>query len=72
MLHLHSLIYRRVMRDHKRTTLAVVMMVSAPSLAACAFPRQSLALYALFALSAIGYGLMYRRMVSFRWCFSPF
>ena len=72
LLHLHSLIYRRVMRDHERTTLAVVMLVSAPALAACVFSRQSFALYALFALSAIGYGLMYRRMVSFRWRFSPF
>ena len=67
LLHMHSLIYRRVMRDHSRTTLAVVALVSGPAMAACLFARESLALYALFGLSVLGYGLMYARLVSFRW-----
>lgn len=67
LLHMHSLIYRRVMRNHAQTTLSVVCMVSVPALLACLWPQQSLALYVLFGLSAAGYGLAYGRLVSFRW-----
>ena len=67
LLHLHSLIYRRVMRNHARTTALVGALVGAPALAGICLAHHSIALYAVFGLSALSYGLIYGRLVGFRW-----
>jgi UDP-N-acetylmuramyl pentapeptide phosphotransferase/UDP-N-acetylglucosamine-1-phosphate transferase len=68
LLHLHSLIYRRVMRNHARTTALVGVLVGAPALAGVCLAHHSISLYAAFGLSALSYGLIYGRLVGFRWC----